>query len=79
LMDRICRSLTIPGPTYILGVHEPSRRVFIRSVHARTPVKAITKIPTSHELTSHNLKRLHNEVREYWRAHTHKPTGSVFS
>lgn len=24
----------IPAPTYILGVHEPSKRVFVRSVHS---------------------------------------------
>jgi hypothetical protein len=29
----ISRLLEIPAPTYILGVHEPSKRVFIRSVH----------------------------------------------
>jgi hypothetical protein len=25
--------LEIPAPTYILGIHEPSKRVFIRSIH----------------------------------------------
>lgn len=43
--------LQIPAPTYILGVHEPSKRVFIRSVHDGVAVKAITRIPIAYELT----------------------------
>jgi hypothetical protein len=31
--EDVARLLQIPAPTYILGVHEPSKRVFIRSVH----------------------------------------------
>jgi hypothetical protein len=36
------RLLRIPGPTYIFGVHEPSERVFIRSVHRGTMPKSIS-------------------------------------
>jgi len=75
----IDRLLRIPGPTYILGVHEPSKRVFIRSVHEGIPVKAISRIPLSYELTSGNLRALHNEVRDFWLTNTHKPTHSLFS
>jgi hypothetical protein len=75
----IDRLLRMPGPTYILGIHEPSKRVFIRSVHTGIPVKAITRIPLIYELTSENLMKLHNEVRNYWLASDHKPTFSVFS
>lgn len=71
--------LRIPGPTYILGVHEPSRRVFVRSIHAGTPAQAITRLPLAYELTSTNLEVLHNEVREFWLANDHKPAASVFS
>jgi len=73
------RLLSIPGPTYILGVHEPSKRVFVRSVHTGVPVKAITRIPLRYELTPANLKNLHDEVRNYWSANGHKPTSSVFA
>jgi len=73
------RLLQIPGPTYILGVHEPSKRVFVRSVHTGIPVKAISQIPLKYELTSTNLKRLHDEVRNYWSKTIHKPTSSVFA
>src|SRR5215213_10146123 len=36
------RLLRIPGPTYILGVHEPTRRVFAKSVHTGVAVRGIT-------------------------------------
>ncbi len=71
--------LRIPGPTYILGVHEPSKRVFVRSVHTGIPVKAITRIPLAYELTGANLQKLHEEVRNYWSTTDHKPTSSVFA
>lgn len=73
------RLLRIPGPTYILGVHEPSKRVFVRSVHLGIPVKAITRIPLAYELTSANLKKLHDEVCNYWSTTNHKPRFSVFA
>ena len=73
------RLLRIPGPTYIFGVHEPSKRVFVRSIHVGVPVQAITRIPLSYELTSTNLEVLHREVRDFWSANDHKPAASVFS
>lgn len=73
------RLLRIPGPTYIFGVHEPSQRVFVRSVHIGTPVKAITRIPISNELTSGNLKLLYDEVQSFWKVSPHKPFTSVFA
>jgi hypothetical protein len=75
----IARLLQLPGPTYILGVHEPSRRVFAKSVHAGVAVRAITRIQLTHELTSDNLRRLYDEVRDYWQATGHKPSTSVFA
>jgi hypothetical protein len=73
------RLLRIPGPTYILGVHEPSRRVFIRSVHTGIEKRAITRIPVAYELTNENLQRLHQEVQEFWQTSGHKPTSSHFT
>src|SRR5205814_9942030 len=73
------RLLQVPGPTCVIGVHEPSRRVFIRSVHAGTPLKAMTRIPLTHELTSANLQALHDEVRTFWSSSRYKPTSSVFA
>ena len=73
------RLLRIPGPTYIFGVHEPSQRVFVRSVNTGSPVQAITRIPLVHELTGTNLETLHREVWDFWAASAHKPVASVFS
>ena len=70
--------LKIPAPTYILGVHEPSKRVFIRSVHDGVALKAITRIPIAYELSDDNLKILHDEVVRFWRGRRHKPTSSKF-
>ena len=71
--------LEIPGPTYLFGVHEPSRRVFVRSVHVGMPNQAINSIPLRYELTSANLRILHDEVRRYWSSYGHKPLTSVFA
>ena len=76
--DDIASMLEIPAPTYIIGVHEPSKRVFIRSVHEGVAVKAITRIPVGYELTAKNLKILHDEVVGFWGQRRHKPTNSVF-
>lgn len=73
------RLLQIPGPTYIFGVHEPSRRVFVRSVIQGTPAKAITSIPLTHELTPANLRALHSEVCRFWEGNDYKPSDSVFA
>jgi hypothetical protein len=75
----VARLLQIPGPTYILGVHEPSRRVFAKSVHTGIAIRAITRIQLTHELTSNNLQRLYDEVRIYWQTTGHKPSTSVFA
>ena len=77
--EDVVRLLQIPGPTYILGVHEPSRRVFAKSVHTGVAARAITRIEFTHELTPVNLQKLYEEVRDYWRSTTHKPFTSVFA
>ena len=73
------RLLRVPGPTYIFGVHEPSQRVFVRSVHTGTLGRAITRIPLANELTVTSLETLHREVRDFWSTNDHKPASSVFS
>ena len=73
------RLLQFPGPTYILGVHEPTRRVFAKSVHIGVAKRAITRIQLANELTTVNLRRLYDEVRGYWQATGHKPITSVFT
>jgi hypothetical protein len=71
--------LRIPGPTYIFGIHEPSKRVFVQSVHTGTPLRAITRIPLSQELTRKKFRVLHKEVREFWKTNGRKPISSAFA
>ena len=69
-----------PGPTYLVGVHLPSERAFVKAVHAGTPDRGINRIPVGHELTRENLRRLHAEVVDFWSAlPAPKPTGSHFA
>jgi len=73
-----CSSLfKLPGPTYLVGVHEPSKRVFILSLHTR-PTQGVYNIPLRHELTPANLKILHDEVAGFWKSSQRKPEGSHF-
>lgn len=76
--DDVARLLEIPAPTYIVGVHEPTKRAFIRSVHDGVKLKAMTRIPVAYELTSRNLEVLHSEVVRFWKRRRQKPTNSVF-
>ena len=70
------RLYRIPGPTYIVGVHEPTKKAYIFSLHDK-PKKGVYSIPLKHELTPDNLQILHNEVREFWQS-SNKPTRSHF-
>jgi len=70
--------MKIPGPTYMFAIHEPTGRVFVQCVHSRTPVKAITRIAVTNELTPPRLKDLHDEVKLFWQTNTFKPATSGF-
>lgn len=67
-----------PGPTYLVGVHEPTARAFIASLHMK-PRKGVYQIPLSHELNPENLMILHREVADFWKSNHSKPTRSHFS
>lgn len=77
--EDIRQLLSIPGPTYLFGIHEPSKRVFVHSVHQGMAVRAITRIPVRFELNSRTLKELHDEIQSFWNTNMHKPTASKFS
>lgn len=55
-----------PAPTYVVGVHEDEERAFVVSVHG-TMSTSIASVTTAHELTADTLRRLWDEVREFWR------------
>jgi len=59
------RMVAYPAPTYVVGVHEDQERAFIISVHGAMS-EAIPSVTTAHELTCDTLRRLWDEVREFW-------------
>lgn len=61
------RMSSFPAPTYIIGVHADEERAFVVSVHGGMRV-SIPSISTGHELTCETLKRLFDEVNEFWQA-----------
>lgn len=71
------RMLKIPAPTYLVGVDEPSKKVYIRSVHA-PGVPSLGRIPKKYILNDQNLMRLRDEVVQFWSRPDAKPKASVF-
>jgi hypothetical protein len=74
----IKRLREIPGPTYLLAVHEPTKRVFVRAIHSTLKGRATASVKIANELTPKALRLLHAEVAKYWSAGKHKPTESNF-
>lgn len=73
-----CENLfKVTAPTYLAGVHEPTKRVFIVSVNTQ-PSRGIYQIPLKYELTPTNLEALHQEVLYFWQASSYKPSTSHF-
>jgi hypothetical protein len=71
------RMVAYPAPTYVVGVHEDQERAFIISVHG-SMAEAIPSITTAHELTPDTLRRLWDEVREFWQARDMSRPASSF-
>jgi hypothetical protein len=63
--EDVRRMARCPLPTYLLGVDEPREKVFIVSVHGGM-TGAIASMPTTYPLTPKNLRRLWEEVVDYW-------------
>ena len=60
------RMAAYPAPTYVIGVQEDEERAFVMSVHGHMS-EAIRSITMAHELTCEVLRRLWEEVRDFWR------------
>lgn len=74
---KCARLFRVPGPTYLVGVHEPTQKAFILSIRTLSS-QGIYRIPLTYELTPANLQLLHQEVRDFWRSHPNKPLDSHF-
>jgi len=68
----------IPGPTYLVGVHEPTKRAFVHAI-IEQDAPGVYQIPLAHELTPANLRVLYDEVKEFWNNHQRKPQQSHFA
>jgi hypothetical protein len=75
--EDVRRMIAYPAPTYVIGVHQGTERAFIISVHG-TMSEAISSITTAHELTCETLRRLWDEVREFWRVRDMRRSVSAF-
>jgi hypothetical protein len=71
------RMVAFPAPTYVVGVHEGEERAFIVSVYGAM-IEAIHSITTAHELTGETLRRLWQEVREFWEGRDMSRSASSF-
>jgi Domain of unknown function (DUF4365) len=71
------RMVECPVPTYVVGVHEVSERSFLIGVHGEMS-GTIPSISTAHELSPDTLKKLWNEVREFWQARDMAQAASFF-
>ena len=75
---KLKRFRALPGPTYLIGVHEPTERAFVKAV-LPTQMNGIYEIPVANELDGDNLRRLRDEVIAFWRQHPRKPKNSTFA
>jgi hypothetical protein len=75
--EEVRRMVAYPAPAYVIGVHEGEERAFLISVHG-TMSQAISSITTAHELTCQTLRRLWDEVREFWRDRDMSQSVSIF-
>lgn len=66
-----------PGPTYVIGIDEPTQTGFVVSVDDDCP-NILTGLPTTHELNCANLRRLWQEVDDYWRVRDMMMKASAF-
>jgi hypothetical protein len=71
------RMVAYPAPTYVVGVHEDQERAFLVSVHGDM-AESIPSITTAHELAGETLRRLWDEVREFWQGRDMARAGSFF-
>lgn len=72
------RMALCPVPTYVLGVDETDEEVFIVSIFGNL-TRAISSITTVYPLNCGTLKKLWDEVKDYWSRFDPSTKSSVFS
>jgi hypothetical protein len=71
--------LSLHVPTYLIGVHTPTKKSYIVSIHPEMgKKKGLGSMTTAYPFTTKNRILLKNEVLEFWKAHGKKPLVSHF-
>lgn len=55
----------LPAPSYVIGIDEQEKKGFIISANGVT-IKAINTLPTIYPINEENIKKLWNEVKDFW-------------
>jgi hypothetical protein len=72
------RACSVPAPTYLIGFDEWGEAGYIFPI-LDGMVDAISSIPTTHPLDDANLRRLYDEVEQFWSSRDMRMRTSVFS
>lgn len=75
--DKLRRLARIPAPTYLVAIYQPLQRGYILAIRSpSTP--GISSVPLRFSLTPSNLRRLRQEVIDFWQNNSAKPAASRF-
>lgn len=77
--EEVLRMAAFPAPTYVIGVYarKVPERAFIISVHGSMS-SSISSITTAYELNRETLRKLWEEVRDFWGRRTMSRETSFF-
>lgn len=64
--EDVRRMVRCPFPTYLLGVDEPNEKAYGVSMHGDLN-GSIASVPSRYPLNPRNLRRLWEEVADYWK------------
>jgi hypothetical protein len=74
----VIRMVQYPAPTYVIGIDEVCEHAYVVAVHGSMS-KTISSLSTAHRLNCSTLKKLWDEVKEYWKDKNMEQKLSQFS
>lgn len=66
-----------PGPAFLVGIDIASRKGYFVQLTARSPA-SFSSIPLRHRLNCKNIKKIWQQVDDYWNARSMLPASSEF-
>jgi hypothetical protein len=75
--DDVEKLKTVPGPAFVIGIDIQNETGFILGITDKS--KSISGIPVSNKLNCRAIKKLWDEVNDYWKAKNMTRTSSKFS